>query len=514
MTPAELAAIEAEVTRREVDAGATSHRAFASSPQFCGLDLSPMVAAIMDAAEGRPVTTIDDATCERYFGCKLEGLPRERRRLVGIEAGGRGGKSSRLLATKALHAAWTVPLPTLARNEHAVSLIVSSELVFAKQALSFVVGYVQASPVLSQALVGEPGKESLTLRRPDGRLVDVGVRAAGARGKGGRAFTLVFGAMDEACFFYDDSGVVNDREIFRAMYQRVVPGGQLWMLSTPWIEGVGLLEEAIAKNWGTHTRALVARGIGTRALNPTWDPDGEIEKELREDDPDNAEREIDAKPLTSGSQHFFSREAIEAAFDEKLPTEGVWNAKHTYGAAADTGFRKNSSALAIVEQVPEAKADGRTAPARYVLAYLEEQKPQPGAPLKPQAVCRDFAARTVKYGERAIVVDSHELDEVTEALLESNCTALTAPDKHEAYMLFRSLLHEGRVKLPKNARLRQQLRDVMAKPQPGGGIQISSPKRADGSHGDLVSAVVNAVWRASTAHATVARTFDSPMNDY
>jgi len=500
LTEAERAEIAAALdAHEEATRPPLSHREFATSEEYCGLELSPMVGAIIDAAEGRRPTEITDAECERYFGCRLEELPTEPRRTVVVEAGGRGGKTSRLLATKALHAAWTVPLPTLADGEHAVSLVVSSEVVFARQALSFCGGYVARSPVLSAALVGDVATDSLTLRRPDGALVDVRVRAAGARGKGGRAFTLVGAFLDEACFFFDESGVVNDREIYRACVQRVVPGGQVWLASTPWIEGVGLLEEILAKAWGNHQRALAVRGVGTRALNPTWDPTGEIEAEIREDDPENAEREIDAKPLTAGSRHFFSHEAVEAAFVESRPQRLPPRPGAEVAAGGDTGFVKNSSALALVERVPAppARRGEEQAPPRFRLALLEERKPKPGLPLKPKAVAGEFADLMVEYGTRELVTDAHEIEEVAAALLEKNCTVVPAPDKVAAYGAARAIIHEGRLELPKHPRLRQQLRDVVSKPMPGGGVQITSPKRPDGSHGDLVSALVNALWLAS-----------------
>lgn len=469
-------------------------RSFATSPDFCGLsDLSPMIAAIMDAADGVRPDTIDDATCERYFGCKLDELPTQKRRTVAVQAGGRGGKTSRLLSVKALHAAWTVPLPTLAHGEHAVALIVSSELVFAKQCFSFVLGYVENSPVLKAALVGEPGAESLTLRRPDGKLVDVRVRAAGAKGKGGRAFTLVFAGLDEACFFYDESGVVNDKEIHRAVAQRIVPGGQEWLVSTPWIAGVGVLEEQLAGNWGNHALALAVRGVGTRALNPTWDPTGEIEADLRKNDPDNAEREIDAKAIAAGSSHFFSHEAIEAALREDLPQQSPREPGRNYGCGGDAGFVKNSSALAIVGRAPATERTRET----FRLARLEERKPKPGLPLQPKGVAGEFATVMLEYGERELVTDSHEIREVREGLLEKNVTAAPAPDKHEAFTKLRTILHEGRAEFPMHARLRAQLRQVLQRPMPGGGVQIYTPKAADGSHGDLVSALVNAVWKAA-----------------
>lgn len=494
MSPRERAEIHEALAAHERWEDARTFRAFLQSPHYCGLDLSPTVAAIADAADGTRPTTIDDATSERYFGCALDALPTTAPRCIALEAGGRGGKTSRLLAPKALHAAWTVPLPTLFENEHAVALIVSSELVFARQALRFCVGHIERSPALRSALVGEPGTDALTLLRPDGKLVDVQVRAAGARGKGGRAFTLCFAGFDEACFFYDDSGVVNDREIYRACAPRVVPGGQLWMVSTPWIEGVGILEEKLAANWGRHEEALAIRGVGTKALNPGWDPDGSIEAEERKNDPENASREIDAVPLTAGTRHFFSREAIEASIHERQPQEIPYHAGSFYGVGGDTGFVKNSSALAIVERI---EMDDGEAPPRFRLVRLEERKPLPGLPLQGKAVAQEFADIFLGYHVHEMVADAHELDEVAEALLEKGCTVVLAPEKTRAYVEAKTILHEGRFAMPLHPRLRQQLRDVMAKPMPGGGTQITSPKRPDGSHGDLVSALVNALWAAS-----------------
>lgn len=494
LSPSERAEIAAALrAHEEATRPPPSYLEFLTSPDYCGRSPSPMVQAIAEASEGRRPTRITDAECERYFGCPLDAMPRAPRRTVAGQAGGRGGKTSQLLATKALHSAWTVPLPTLGGNEHAVSLIVSSELVFARQALSFCVGYVNASPRLKGSLVGKPGADSLTIRRPDGKLVDVRVRAAGARGKGGRAFTLVGAFLDEACFFYDESGVVNDREIVRACSPRIVPGGQLWMLSTPWIEGVGVLEEELAGNWGHHTETLTFRGVGTRVLNPSWDPTGEIEAKERRNDPENAEREIDAKALTAGSHHFFSREAVEMIFDEQLPQQLPPRIGGQYFAGGDTGFTKNSSTLAVVECVPGVG----DAPPTFALARIEERKPMPGMPLKPRGVAHDFADIFVPYGTREFVTDSHEVEEVAAALLEKNCTVVTAPPPTEAFVAARTIIHEGRFRAAPHPRLRQQLRAVVAKPMPGGGVQIRSPKSKDGSHGDLVSGLVNALWRAS-----------------
>jgi hypothetical protein len=482
---AELADILGALERR-----APTFRQFAERPDLCGLDLSPLVAAIMDASEGVRPATIDDAACARHFGCAREELPRAPPRTVVVRAGGRGGKTSRLLATKALHAAWTVPVPLLGKGEAAYALLVAPSMRLARQALAFCKGYVDASPVLAAAKASD-GTDHIALRRPDGAPVRIEVFAAGRGGAQLRAKTLVFVGLDEAAFFRDEAtGLVNDAELYRAVLQRVVPGGQVWLPTTPWLAGVGLVEEFIAKDWGTHLHALCVVA-GTRALNPAWDPTGEVERDLRAQDPDAAEREIDAVPLAGGSQLFFSPEAVTAAVDERRPQQLPKTPGRAYGAGGDCAFKRNSSALVVVER------DGDGDRARYRVALVEELKPTAGTPLKPSGVVDRFAAALDGFGVGELVVDSHERGEVALELARHGKSAVDAPDKVGSYILARTLLHEGKVELPKHPRLVRQLRDVVAKPQPGGGLAISSPRKADGSHGDLVSALVLALWRAA-----------------
>ncbi len=505
LTPAQLATLT-ETERAEINVALDGHeqalalrsqRELAESEHFCGLTLSPLMAAIMDAAEGRPVTTIDDAAALKHFGCSLAKLPRRARRLVAVRAGGRAGKTSRLLATKALLAALTVPLTTLAPGERAISLIMAPDLVLARQVLGFVRGYIEASPALSARVLNDTADE-IELRRPDGLPVLIRVRAASRGGKGGRGFVLVFAGLDEAAFFRDDaSGVVNDTEIYRAVAQRLVPGAQAWIVSTPWIAGTGLLEETLAADLGTHEHALCVVAP-TRALNPTWDPDGTIEAQLRQSDPENADREIDAIPLAAGSSRFFEKVTLDAATDAQRAQDLQPERGGFYGAAGDFAFRRNASTVAVVRRIPvEGGAD------RYELAFLDERRPEPGAPLKPSAVVDDFAPALKRYGLTRAAADSHERDQVADEMARHDITVSALPagqaGKAEQYLFVRRLLREGRFTMPAHTRLRAQLNAILAKPAPGGGMSITSPTTADGSHGDLVSGVVGATWAAQFA---------------
>ena len=449
------------------------------------------MAAIADASEGIRPTTITDEQSLKHFGCTLDELPRKRLNGVVVRAGGRGGKTSRLLAPKALHAAFTVGLPTLSRGEHAAALIVSSELVFAHQALSFAKGYVEDSPELRGCIVGEIAASKFTIRRPhDGKLVDIRVRAAGKGGKGGRGATLVFAGLDEACFFDSEGAAVSDEEIDRAVMQRLVPGAQRWMVSTPWVEGEGQLEKLMAADFGRHEHNLCAQAP-TRALNPTWDPDGTIERPLREQDPDNAAREIDAKPLAAGVATWFSKEALEACVDTALPQYGTRRSHCEYYAAGDFAFKRNSSALTIIER------DG----AELRIVMVRELKPQKGVPLKSSYVCAEFAESLAKFGVREVAVDSHEREEVSNELAAHGVSVVALPEgqpgKLEQHKAARTAIHEGRLRMPTNPRALGQLKAVRSKPLPGGGTSIFSPKSTTGEHGDIASSIVGALWAAS-----------------
>lgn len=484
-----LALLGAELRRR--DRPLPTFREFSEAGEFCGLSLSPLIAAIEDASAGHRPRSIDDEASLRHFGCRLGELPTAPPRTVVVRAGGRGGKTSRLLAPKALHAAWTVPVPTLGRGERAYSLLLAPDLSLARQTLDFVKGYVEESHALKAALVEEPTADELTLRRPDGKLATVRVAAASRGGKGGRGKTLVFAGMDEAAFFFDAaSGVVNDAEIYRAVIQRIVPGGQCWIVSTPWVAGVGLLEELLQKNLGAHRQALCCVAP-TRALNPTWDPTGEIERDLRENDPDNAAREIDAEPLSAGSGMFFDHGAIDAAVDPDRPLALAPVPGGAYGAAGDFAFRRDSSAQAIVQAIET----------RFALAWLDEQRPAKGTPLKPSAVVDAFAVDLSRYGVGELGADSHERELVSEEFTRHGVTVVPLPEgqtgKAQTYTFLRTLFREGRMELPDEPRLKRQLKAVTSRPMPGGGLSITSPRQAGGGHGDLVSALVGAAWQAA-----------------
>lgn len=485
---------------------------------WVGLDPSEVIAAICDASQGYAVHLSDDLAI-LTFGCPVDELPRTQLRTVLVRAGGRGGKTSRLLAPLAIHAALTVPLPTLAPGEHARGVFIAPDLDTAGQALGYARGILGEHAKLRSFVVESGGKrgsdepvgtsERVTIRRPhDGKLVDIRIGAATRGGKAVRGKTLVFVGLDEACFFYADDGYsVTDSEIYRAAIQRVVPGGQVWLVSTPWIEGYGELEKRLAKDWGVHRESLCAVGP-TRRLNPTWDPDGSIERDMRENDPENAAREIDAVPLPGGTKLFFSEDVLRMAIAKDRAGNLEPNGAEHFGGV-DLGYRKNSSALAL------SRMDGE----KVVLAYIKEHRPERGQPLRPSIVIADFAETCRRYNASTMAGDRHEAAGRDEELrrVEEAWRARRIYDSAPTYVelgqmqseiadrftALRTMMSEGRAELPNNPRLLSQMRLVVSRPTPGGGVQIVIPERA-GAHGDVMQAVVNSMTQATCNYGSFA----------
>jgi hypothetical protein len=139
------------------------------------------------------------------------------------------------------------------------------------------------------------------------------------------------------------------------------------------------------------------------------------------------------------------------------------------------------------------------------VADVLELRPTKGKPLQPSAVVAEFAKVAKRYGAASVIADGHYRESIREHLTAHGLTIIAAPEglngKLETYARTRAVLHEGKLRLPDNARLLTQLRSVLSRPTPGGGLSIISPRRAGTGHGDIVSALVLAVHRL--AHRTV-----------
>lgn len=449
---------------------------------FCrwlGVELSPSQAELARVAYGGAEPRGDLG--RRLFG--FEGpVPVGARGVVAAVCGARAGKSYVLVALRLLWGMLVRDLSSLAAGQKAVALIIAPNDKLRREVLNYALGAVRSRPELSAMLCDEAA-DGFGMRRPDGRTVrfETGVATAGGYGARGRSLTDF--ALDESAFFRDSSYKVNDVEVFRAGSARVLPGGQTIVASTPWAQG-GLLYELHRDNWSRPTTALVAHAP-TLLLNDSPMTRGIVERE-RQRDPDNARREFDAQFMTSGTTLFFDGPIIdEATVAEPFKLQ----AGDVVFAGGDFAFRGDSSALVMVAM------RGSTL---HVFDGLEE-RPE-GAPLKPSVTVRRFA-ECIKGRCSYLMADRHYQEAIVEHLEEHGLAYAPAPmQPADSYVRARMLLREGKVRihpLPFRDRLLQQMREVHGKPTSGGGMSIVHPRWATGGHGDLVAALVLALWQVT-----------------
>jgi hypothetical protein len=474
-------------------------QAYTSFVGSLGVVFSPAQRAFygvaFDGVEPEALDAAMLAMARLLFG-DVDTVPSLARSVVVMAKGARVG-GTRFAALRLLHLALTLALLSLAPGEHAFAIIVAPDLRLARQALRYIVGAVRAVPSLARLIVGEAGKDSFTIRRPDGRHVTFECLPCTRGGSAVRGRSLVGAVMSEAAFFRDADSVVNDLELYKAILPRLIPGAQLIIESTTWLSQ-GLLYDLHRDNFGAPESALVGH-CPTRLLRADDARTMAIIASEEKRDPDAAALEFGDRLFISGGATIFLEPVwIERAVNVQRP-DVVFAPNHARGAGADVGLIKDSSAIGVVSCHAN----------QFELLALEELRPKKGEPLKLSAVIAAFALVLRAHGLAEFLADGHVREPAREFADHEKIQIVGAPEgragKEQTYLLLQGLFREGRISLPDHPRLLAQLRAVVARPAPGGGFVFTSPRRASGGHGDLVSALVLAVFAASIAQADNAR---------
>lgn len=460
-------------SRRPPAAPPTGFVAFARDVLGVRLTRAQRVLALVafDGVDPCDLLTAADRDIARQLFGDVDRVPRLVRAVLALFAGRASGKT-RLGALRLVHLAFTAPLDSLAPGEHAFGIIVAPDLKLARQALRFVIGALEASP-LARHLVAETA-DNVTIRRADGRTVVIECLPCSRGGSAVRGRTLIGALLDESSFFLDEDYVANDAALFAAIAPRVVGGGQVLIFSTPWTEN-GLLFELTAQNHGRPTTCLAAHAATALMRDNAPDVVAMIERE-RLRDPQNARREFDAL-FVDGQSTLLRSSDVVACTDpvaERKPRREC-----AYGCTVDVGLRNDATAILIfhVERVSRAGAP----PVRMlVIDAVRVLKPEPGARTTLDEVEDAVATLCRRYRVAKVHADLHYADALAPRLRARGLVFVElsmssgAQEKRATSMVARFTART--VRLVSDATLAKELKGLKLTRHAGGRVSVGAPE--------------------------------------
>lgn len=423
------------------------------------------------------------AIARQMLGPDVDRIPSTARR-VNVLRLGRGSGKTTLAAASALHVMLTADLSSAGPGDQPTVITIAPTRRTAQLSVSMAMGLVEQTQALRSRLLSA-NTEGFSLRRHDGRRVAFRALPKSRGGAAARGMSILSAIFDEAEFLPNEelaAAAVTDRELLSSIMPRLMRGGRVILISTPW-PTLSMTAELFENNHGHPLTALAARA--PTLLMRDNDPNlAEIVEGERLRDPVNALREFDCVNATQGAAFFDGDQISQAISHAPLVATG----SRRVSVGLDLAFRGDSSTLVAVERQGE----------QLVVVRVEERRPVPGAPLAPSVVVGEFAQIARELGADSVVCDGHYIDSVREhasklAGIGVHEGAKNMRDKERMHVHTREMLREGKLVLPQHLKLLAQLRAVRSRPLPGGGMSIVSD-RSLGGHGDLVSALVQACY--------------------
>ena len=429
---------------------------------------SPLQKAICRVADGEPLGELaEDPTVRAALGGKLppECKPREVTLLAGIRAA-----KSLLAASQAVKASQVCNVSKLGPGEVPRVSVVSLTKDLADVVFSHVVGRMQQSPVLRPLMVGEPSTDTVHVRHPTGRVVQIKVVA------GSRAGSSLVARWSAGCIFDefprmvgDSDGVVNWDDSRDAVLLRLLPGAQLWHIGSPWAP-FGPAYELFSKYFGAPSSSMVVFKAPAHHMNPVhWTPE---RVEAAKAEPDVYRTDVMAEFATP-EEALYSAEMLERAVRVECEPE----VGHVYTAAMDPATRGNSWTFGIFT---------RTGRRKRMVQALQETGSRDN-PLSPREVFRSTIAPLCRrFGVTRIETDQYYVDALQDIAREFGLYldqhTLTDREKTERYLALKTKLDEGELEFPPNVKADlQRLRKRVTQ----AGVQIVLPLTADGRHCDF-----------------------------
>lgn len=354
----------------------------------------------------------------------------------------------------------------------------------AGQAFSHVRNNVIAAPKLRPLLIGEPKAESLWLRHPSGRPIEVAVSAMSKAGSTLVARWLAGAVFDEAPRMVgSDDGEKSLDEAMAASAGRILKGGQTLLIGSPWAP-FGPVYELVQKHFGNpEAHVVVVRAPGPD-MNPVYWTEERCEK-LRTLNPQAYRTDVLGE-FTDPEEAMFSSGEVELctrAGPERIPLEKG----HHYVATMDPATRGNAWTLVILEnQGPSILGGFQT---RYRVVHARQWIGSRASPLSPAAILGQVAEDVHSYGLDQVWTDQYAIDALNDLATPKQLGLLahdwTASNRLKGAENVNLLLREKALELPANPQLRTDLLQCRKRVTQNG-VTLVLPKTGDGRHCDYI----------------------------
>lgn len=441
---------------------------------------SPLQIAIARAIDGRPIGDLwAIKEVKRAFGHKKPD-PGPSPSLFVILAAIRCGKSI-LSAAKALVASQTVDMSKLKHGDEVRIPILAPTMDAARQTFTHLAATLLASPFLKSLLVEEPANETVWIRHPSGRAIEIVVTALAKYGVTLTSRWMATCIFDEAPRMVGvEDGRKNLDDALRSVQLRILPGGQILLPGSPFA-AFGPVYDLVQERFGRPGRDIVVVRAPGPDLNPIYWTRANVEAArnlpsfrndvLAEfDDPDDAvfrAAEVDGamrrEPLT------------------RPPQPGV-----SYVAAMDPGARASAWTLVILGQ-PEIN--------KFTVATARQWRANKGTGrMDPRQVLAEIKELCGRYGLTDLHTDQFSADAL-QALagnvgLNLYCHSIDADMKWSMATAIRINLEDRTLELPPVRDIREDLVRVKRKyVSSSSRPTVHLPSSSDGRHCDFFIAL-------------------------
>ena len=390
-----------------------------------------------------------------------------------LVCGRRAGKSFILALVAVYLAAFRDWRPFLGPGEVGTVMLIARDRRQARVIRRFIIGLLHATPMLQQVIENET-QDIIELR---GGVV-IEIHTASFRST--RGYSIIAALCDELAYWpSDEHSSEPDFEIINAIRpgMATIPGAMLLCASSPHARK-GALWSAFSKHYGKDGDPILVWRAATREMNPAV-PQSFIDVHMAED-PARASAEYLAE-FRSDLEAFVQREVVESCTGGYFELAPAANTHYHGFVDAAGGSGGDSFAAAISHREGD----------RIIIDCVRERRP----PFSPSAVIAELVPLLRSYRLHRIVGDRWGGGFPPEQFQQHNIKyEAAAKVKSDLYVDLLPTLNSGRIMLPRNNRLADQLLSLERTTVRGSGHdRIDHPR---GQHDDLANAVAGAAMLA------------------